>query len=635
MDESPEITDRLELEALIARLVELRAALVAAAERGACAVAGVHDNYRDSAVNLLHYLALRRRDLRGLQIRLAALGLSSLGRSEAHVMATLDAVLRALRRLAGHDGADGVAAPLGFTRGPELLNAHAEALLGPVDPSRGVRIMVTMPSEAADDPQLVRDLLVQGMACMRINCAHDAPARWQRMIDHLRGAERDLGRACRVAMDLGGPKLRTGPLEPGPSVLRVRPRRDAVGRAVAPGQAWLVSDDGRAPPPASDAVCVPVTAAWLARARPGGTIHFTDARGARRLFVVTRIGEGAVGVETWRTAYLVPGLALRHGHELAADEALAGRIGSLPARETRLHLEAGDLLRLRRDGAAGQPARVDADGQVLAPACIGCSIASVFDDVRAGEAIWFDDGQIGGVIEAIDAAGIDVRITHTRAGGAKLGADKGINLPDSALRLDALSPKDIEDLAFVARQADIVELSFANTVADVVELQRRLVELGPRRPGIVLKIETRRGFDHLPELLLAAMRWPCCGVMIARGDLAVECGFERLAEVQEEALWICEAAHVPVIWATQVLETLAKDGLPSRAEITDAAMGHRAECVMLNKGPYVVSAVRVLDDILRRMQAHQLKKQSMLRELHLAHASAELDGAPAGQLGTL
>ena len=59
-----------------------------------------------------------------------------------------------------------------------------------------------------------------------------------------------------------------------------------------------------------------------------------------------------------------------------------------------------------------------------------------------------------------------------------------------------------------------------------------------------------------------------------------------MAEVQEEILWICEAAHVPVIWATQVLETLAKEGMPSRAEITDAAMGHRAECVMLNKGPH-------------------------------------------------
>jgi pyruvate kinase len=73
-----------------------------------------------------------------------------------------------------------------------------------------------------------------------------------------------------------------------------------------------------------------------------------------------------------------------------------------------------------------------------------------------------------------------------------------------------------------------------------------------------------------------------------------------------------------VVWATQVLESLAKTGQPSRAEITDAAMGERAECVMLNKGPYIVEATRALDDILRRMESHHAKKRSMLRELQVA-----------------
>ncbi|MFZ1034361.1 MAG: pyruvate kinase, partial [Candidatus Acidiferrales bacterium] len=138
--------------------------------------------------------------------------------------------------------------------------------------------------------------------------------------------------------------------------------------------------------------------------------------------------------------------------------------------------------------------------------------------------------------------------------------------------------------------------------------------------GIILKIETREGFECLPAMLLAAMRSRAVGVMIARGDLAIECGYQRLAEVQEEILWICEAAHMPVIWATQVLESLAKTGVPSRSEITDAAMGERAECVMLNKGPYIVTAVGILDDILLRMQSHQEKKRSMLRKLHVATA---------------
>jgi len=104
--------------------------------------------------------------------------------------------------------------------------------------------------------------------------------------------------------------------------------------------------------------------------------------------------------------------------------------------------------------------------------------------------------------------------------------------------------------------------------------------------------------------------------MIARGDLAVECGYERLAELQEEIMWLAEASHLPLIWATQVLEGLTKHGKPSRAEITDAAMGERAECVMLNKGPHILEAIQVLDDILRRMQGHQNKKSALLRRLH-------------------
>jgi pyruvate kinase len=139
-----------------------------------------------------------------------------------------------------------------------------------------------------------------------------------------------------------------------------------------------------------------------------------------------------------------------------------------------------------------------------------------------------------------------------------------------------------------------------------------------RSPGIILKIETKRGFERLPAILLSAMCHPRIGVMIARGDLAVECGYERLAELQEEILWMCEAAHCPAIWATQVLDSMARKGTPSRAEITDAAMSQRAECVMLNKGPYVIEALTILDHILKRMDPHQSKKTSKLRALKLA-----------------
>jgi pyruvate kinase len=181
-----------------------------------------------------------------------------------------------------------------------------------------------------------------------------------------------------------------------------------------------------------------------------------------------------------------------------------------------------------------------------------------------------------------------------------------------------LTAEDIAQLPFIARHADLVGYSFVRTPTDIERLQDELARVHGNHLGIVLKIETRKAFERLPELILTAMNSPSIGVMIARGDLAVECGYERTGELQEEIMWIAEAAHVPVIWATQVLETLAKKGHPSRAEITDAAMAERAECVMLNKGPYVVDAVRMLDDVLRRMQDHQAKKAALLRPLSLA-----------------
>jgi pyruvate kinase len=283
----------------------------------------------------------------------------------------------------------------------------------------------------------------------------------------------------------------------------------------------------------------------------------------------------------------------------------------------RIDLNTGDELVVTPSSIPGRNAVRDDRGHVLTPANIGCTEEQIFKDVRSGDRIWFDDGKIGGVVERCEPDRLHVRVTRARAQGAKLAAEKGINLPDTVLRLPALTAKDREDLAFVCQHADMVALSFVNSVDDVRELRSILAQQGESQPAIVLKIETRRGFEALPAMLLEAMKSPRCAVMIARGDLAVECGFERMAEVQEEILWLCEAAHVPVIWATQVLETLAKEGLPSRAEVSDAAMAHRAECVMLNKGPYIVQAVKVLDDILVRMEGHQEKKRPMLRELRL------------------
>ncbi|UOB16837.1 pyruvate kinase [Abyssalbus ytuae] len=247
-----------------------------------------------------------------------------------------------------------------------------------------------------------------------------------------------------------------------------------------------------------------------------------------------------------------------------------------------------------------------------------CQLPTIIDDVQQGHRILFDDGNIGGEIAEKLSDGVKIRVTRTDPGGSKLRPEKGINLPDTHLNLPPLTEEDIHNLDFVSEYADMVGFSFVREAKDVAVLQEELRKRNASHIGMVLKIENREAFENLPELILQAMESPTIGIMTARGDLAVELGAERLSEVQEEIMWLCEAALIPNIWATQVLETLAKKGIPSRAEITDAAMSVRAECVMLNKGPFIDKALHTLDDILARMEKHFYKKQGTLRNLKVA-----------------
>lgn len=605
--------------ALIAELQRLRVGMLEREASMASALGAVQPKYRDSARNLIHYLALRAHDLRPLQERLAWLGLSSLGRSESHVLANLDKVLGILHCLTGqgwHDLSD--QEPAGSVSSRRLLEQHCTELLGASPMSRAARIMVTLPSEAGEDPGLIREYLEAGMDIARINCAHDDAPTWRCMADNIRAMAAQLQRPVKILMDLGGPKLRTGEMAPRPPVLRMRPQRDDFGRPYRPYRLGIRPQAGDAEVTGELAAVdssIHVDAKWLSHLKVGTQIDFSDARGAKRHLLVVQVGaEGAVA-QSLQTAYLTPETVLSI-HAIEGKKRRSTLVGSLPELPGVLSLRRGEIVRVTRDGV-GQSALVDENHQdvVLEPARIACTLPQAIDQVAIGERIWFDDGRIGGVVRNVSSEGLEVEITQARDGGEKLAGDKGINLPDSTLNLPALTAQDLQDLATVAELADMVGLSFVHSPEDVHQLRTHLLRLGRPEMGVVLKIETIKGFENLPDLLLAAMAGESFGVMIARGDLAVECGYERLAEVQEEILWCTEAAHMPVIWATQVLETMAKTGVPSRAEISDAGLGVRADCVMLNKGPYVADAIRSLDNILRRMAGHHAKKRSLLRAL--------------------
>lgn len=239
--------------------------------------------------------------------------------------------------------------------------------------------------------------------------------------------------------------------------------------------------------------------------------------------------------------------------------------------------------------------------------------------VNVGEHIFFDDGKFEAKVKEIEDGKVRVKIVRISTKHPILKPQKGINLPDSDLNIPPLTAEDMTNLPFVCQHADMVGYSFVNNAADVELLRTEIRKYSAsKQPAIILKIERLSAVQNLPALLMNGMKDEALGVMIARGDLAVEIGFERLSEIQEEILWICEAAHVPVIWATQVLETLNKTGYATRSEITDAAMGVRSECVMLNKGKYIVKTIKTLDDILTRQLGHVDKKRYIMRPLGIA-----------------
>ncbi len=614
-NEIPAAWDRGICLTLIAQLWSLRQSML---DREAVLheeLTRVLPEHHESARNLVHFLSLRSVDLRSLQDKLAWLGLSSLGRSESHVLANLDKVLGILHRLTHQHWVDQSAQePAGSVSSRELLKHNAARLLGEPDSARAVRIMVTLPSEAATDFAVVRGLVDAGMDIARINCAHDSAEAWRAMARNVRRAAKAARRKVKIMMDLGGPKIRTGAVAAHAPVLKLKPGRDDFGRVFRPAHLGLRAINSHEQLTGADA-CVGVWDAWLERLKPGTRIDFTDARGAKRhMLVVQSTGKTAIA-ECLRTAYLTPETVFTIA-STASKKTRSSLVCQIDSPPGVVHLHTGDMLRLTKEGVGKAAVHdEDADELVTDVAHISCTLPQVIDQVRVGERIWFDDGRIGGVIRQTAAQWLDIEITHARLAGEKLTGDKGINLPDSQLDLPALTEKDIDDLAVVVAQADMVGLSFVQKPADVAVLLDHLQRLQREDLGIVLKIETRQGFQNLPELILEVMRAESAGIMIARGDLAVECGFERLAEIQEEILWCAEAAHLPVIWATQVLETLAKTGLPSRAEISDAGLGVRAECVMLNKGPFITDAIATLDDILQRMQGHQAKKRPLLRAL--------------------
>ncbi len=448
-----------------------------------------------SAANLAAYMALRRHDLRELQWQLIPAGLSSLGRLEARVIPTIDSVIRSCESMVGEPEVVR-ASEEEFLRGEQILDQNTERIFGPEPANRYTRIMVTLPTEAAREPDIINALVARGMEVARINCSHDDETVWTEMLNNVRYASQQYGRDCRISMEIPGPKIRID------RVLSKLPK---------------------------------------ARVFTGDVLFLTGNK--------------------------------------------------------NMQLPAGISIAMR------------------------LSIPEIIDSLKAGEPVIIDDGHVEAVVEALVDGGVLVRVTKViRERGVLIRPEKGINFPGIDYRIPLLSERDKEILQFACKHADMIGCSFVRDKADIDMLLEEMAKHvdDPSAMPVILKLETLEAVRNLPELLVAAASHVPTAVMIARGDLAVEVGYARLSEYQEEILWICESAHIPVIWATQVVENLVKTGIPTRAEISDVTLSAKSECLMLNKGPHINEAVEFVGDILSKFEHHVYKKTAILRQLTIA-----------------
>lgn len=610
------------LKQILAEVAELRQAIESNANQRLQKYQGnYHSGYfSKSACNLAHYLAMRQFDLRHLQDRLAQAGLSSLGRAEASVLSTLDSLIDVLKRATDEHYLPGEKNPseYGFNRGQQLLEQHTIELFGPFHEHVRAHVMVTLGTEASWDYSLVSSLLEKGMTCARINCAHDDPVIWQGMIRNVSRAETEMGRPCRILMDLAGHKIRTSPIALGPSIHHIRVQKDRTGKAVAPGY-LILTTDAESPSVDSSLFSVSIPKPLHKKLAPGMSLGFIDNRNRQRYLKV----EKALSDTDWlvsceKSAYLVSGCTLSLTTAQQADNQSPDdkfTLGEFAGEPLDIRVFKNELLLLTTGDIDGKPAEYDDNGSLIHPAQIGCTLSSAIEKLEIGQPVWIDDGKLGAVVEAVTEQGALLRVTVAKASGVRIQSDKGINFPEAEFNLSPLTQKDLTDLDFVCAHADLVGFSFVETLADMEHLMSELAKRNASELPVIAKIETNRAVKNLPDIILGTIGRHNLGIMIARGDLAVELGSARLAEIQEELLWLCEAAHVPVIWATQVLESIAKKGTRSRPEFTDAAMAVRAECVMLNKGPYILDAIEALVNVMIRMHEHQRKKFSRLRAL--------------------
>ena len=288
--------------------------------------------------------------------------------------------------------------------------------------------------------------------------------------------------------------------------------------------------------------------------------------------------------------------AVRARREVAVLQDLSGpKIRTGPLADGRpFVVHPGDRLAIATGEFAGGPGRVST------------TFAGLARSVRRGDRLLLADGAIELRVDDTDGTTIQTTVVE----GGPIGEHKGINAPGVPLATSAITAKDADDLRFgIGLGVDLVALSFVQTPADLRHAHQLLADFGAEDVPLVAKLERPQALQHLDEIL------GCCdAVMVARGDLGVEMPLERVPRAQKEITRAARHQGVPVIVATQVLESMTSEPRPTRAEVNDAAnaVADGVDAIMLSAetatGAYPARTVQTLDAIIRDAEATPLER---------------------------
>lgn len=571
-----------------------------------------------SLLNLNQYMLLRKQDRTLLQEKLFILSLSSLGRSYAHVAASIDTLYDQLSSSLGRKEISKKLMRefhhLSIADAIKIASHNSKALFGGRTSSKLSRqstaVMVTLPSHAAEyGGILIRQLADSGVNVFRINTAHDDITVWKAMADVIGtiNAQRDSQDKIKIFVDLAGPKIRTGAIREADIPIRIGSNKRIKEVVIRCGdthtQAEQTDPGTLEKIPAQ--ICVDKKS--FKKIAKEKYVRIIDANRKKALITVGEV------TKNHAKGFIDKRVFVNKKTKLICSDTTC-KILNLQVQKDPIRLFIDDLLIITEADTVGRSAITDEHNTLLHPTLIGCTLKGMLSSLKEGEHVFIDDGKIGLKVLENHIDSITCKVILSKAGGTLLKEEKGINFPDTYIQTPAFTEADRAHALAVLEFADSLSLSFCQSADDVRDLQHLLQEWGKGDIGIIAKIETRQAVTKMPEILKQLLESEKSGVMIARGDLAIEVGFENMAYIQEALLDICDAAHLPVIWATQVLESKMKNNLPSRAEVTDAAMAGRAECVMLNKGAFAIDTIDVLTRILNDMHTVSKKNRQLLKK---------------------